>query len=131
MNDVLPFAHAQSPLSFSSPLFSCPVVDRRGGSLSRPLSSISDRVKQTLAGSRLYRDNGCNFGSFPVPTLLLPVSLSRSLSPYAISRTRTTEIAEADRGGFDCTALDRRFINPLSARLASSRLQRPRGGGAW
>lgn len=28
------------------------------------------------------------------------------------------QIAEADRGGFDCTARDRRFINPLSARLS-------------
>lgn len=74
------------------------------------LSSISERVKQTSVGSHLYRDNGCNFGSFPVPQLHI---LS---SPFLLDFTYAyAQIAEADRGGFDCTARDRRFINALSA----------------
>lgn len=65
------------------------------------------------AGSHLYRDNSCNFGSFPVLHLLFP--------PLDFTYAYA-QIAEADRG-FDCTcARDRRFINPLSSRLSLSHL---------
>ena len=111
-----------SPLSFSLTLASSvhppslplsPVGNRyaeSGEEIVLDLSSISDRVKQTSVGSHLYRDNGCNFGSFPVPHL-------RTLSsPFPLDFTYAyVQIAEADRGGFDCTARDRRFINALSA----------------
>lgn len=47
------------------------------------LSSISDRVKQTLVGSHLYRDNGCNFGSAllpgPIVSCILPPPSSLSV----------------------------------------------------
>lgn len=83
------------------------------------LSSISDRVKQTSVGSHLYRDNSCNFGSFPVPPPSYPPTPLPP--PFLLDFTYAyAQIAEADRGGFDCTARDRRFINALSARRRPS-----------
>lgn len=59
------------------------------------LSSISDRVKQTSVGSHLYRDNSCNFGSFPVPPPSYPpppLPPPLPLPFFSISHTRTRRL---------------------------------------